>query len=691
MCDALRAESGAHLVLIGSLRIAEAEYVEILGLSANDPTIDVAAYDACPAPCLHVMDQNRIAVHLEDLDRTFPDDGNIQALGSKSYVGFPVTNLKGAVIGVVAFEWDTAITMELSEKVINIMAALLPRIGAEVASDNVQHAFYALINPIEHSPEVTDAAIFRSIVQQAAEIAQVHGAVLTQCVERDANHFRILAATAGGALLTEAEGTLIAYTGTPCDNLKTDKTFFAARELQDIYPDVALFRDLGVQSYCGFGFRDQEQHPIGHVAFLHHRPMSPRMLDSSVVKVIASRAGQELQRVHMEAERQSLRQALTVRKKLQSLGLMAGTIAHDFNNQLAAIIGHTELAMLELDETHEAYPLLDTAQQGMWRARDVIGELVDFAGGSENTATAPIVLNEIILEAIANLRPDLADTIQIVTNMDHNLPAVMGRVAHVHQILSNLCINAIDAMGATGGTLSIETRLTEIIDAERKRCLTGQCARLSSPVVCLEISDDGGGMSPEEAEQVFDPFFSTKGTSRGLGLSGVLGIARRLPAGLTFHTKEGAGTRFRLYFDPVNLKADDPILAIGAKDIREPEGKPQVLIVDDQPEVRQTVARLLASCGYETHQAAGGKEAVELAEKLPDLRAAVVDLIMPEFDGWETLEMLRRVRPGLPAIIVTGHDQNQATRKPDDAPAITMLTKPFSRQSLHKTMKSLLE
>lgn len=682
MCEAVRAESGAHLVLIGSLKIAEAERIEILGLSADDPNIEVEWYDALPAPCLEVLNHNRIAVHLEKLNLAFPEDGNIQAIRSKSYIGFPLTNSLDSVVGILALEWGKDINRRTSEEVQSFLAPLLPRIETEVVEHNVAHAFNALINPVDNDPEMKDAAIFRSIVQQAAEIAQVHGAVLTKCVDRGAKNFKILAAIADGELLTEAEGALMAYEGTPCSNLTVDETFFQARDLQKLYPNVGLFRDLDVQSYCGFGFRDRDLNPIGHLAFLHNRPMAQRMLDCRMVNVIASRAGQELQRFFIETEGQSLREALVVRKKLESLGLMAGTIAHDFNNQLSAIIGHTELAMLELDASHPAHPLLLTAEQSMWRARDVVGDLLDFAGNTSKVPPASIVLNDIIQQAVSNLQADLDDNIRIETDLDPELPSILGRNSQLHQIISNLAINAVDAMSGLEGIIRIKTSVAPISAGERARCLTGNARNLPASAVLLEISDDGRGMDAEDAERMFDPFFSTKGVARGLGLSGVLGIARRLPAGLTFSSKEAEGTTFRLYFKPeITLANGGQSNISGEKEISQ-ESKKRVLVVDDQHDVRRTVVMLLNSLGYEPHEAASGEEALRVAEKLPNLWAAVVDVVMPGLDGWETLEALHQVQPSMPAIMVSGYNQSQANRNRGEASGVTVLTKPFSRETL---------
>lgn len=688
-CEAIRSVSGADLTLIGSLKIVEANQVEVLAYGSSDPSVRLSTYELCPAPCSQVVTEDRIVVHLDNLDGKFPNDIGIQNLNSKSYLGFPLHNGQGVVVGIVAMEWTSSLTKAEANDICAAVEPLLERIETEVTAHIVSHAFETLLTPAAGDPTLEDTAIFRTIAQQAAEIAQVHGAVLTKCVDQDAQNFRILAAFAGGELLSSAEGTLMSYDGTPCDNLRFEDTFFYSSDLQFAYPGVELFKALNVESYCGFGFRDREDNPIGHLAFLHNRPMSPRMLECRIVNVIALRARQELERTSIEHERNSLREALAVRRKLESLGTMAGTIAHDFNNQLAAVIGNTELALLELDHHHSAFPHLKAAEESIWRARDVVGELTEFAGNAPKTAPVLIGLNDIVSREVAALSEHLSEGIQIQTSLAEDIPLILGHSTQIHRMLSNLLINANDAMRGTGGVLKVRTAITKIAEEERRRCLTDYSRHLTDTAVVLEVTDSGPGMDAEAVERVFDPYFSTKGVSRGLGLSGVLGVARRLPAGLTFTSQLGAGSKFRLYFKPESVLP--PLKDETRSSDRETNQNHSkcILVVDDQPDVLRTTSRVVASLGYDAIEALAGEDAVKLCENSRAFDAAIIDVSMPGIDGWETLKRLKQASDELPVLMMTGYDQSDPSCMPSRYSRVEILSKPFDRCTLRRALEQL--
>ena len=593
VCDIARTTFGAHLALIGSLRIAEIRRVFVLGSSQQNQDIELEYYDICPAPCRRVLTESEIVVHLEDVHKRFPDDPGIKAFQSLSYIGFPLIDAQGESIGILALEWGSALTEEKSQEVVKAFEALLPRISAEVSTQIVEHAFQALMVPIDDESE-NDTAIFRTIVLQAAALSQVHAAVIAQCVDREAQEFRILAAAAGNQVLTPAEGTIMQYDGSPCHNLKTEDTYFQERELQQAFPSVSLFGDLNAESYMGFGIRDRNGQPLGHLAVIHDRPMAARALKSPVLRVIAARAGQELRRHVAETERKAFEETIVVRKKLESLGLMAGTIAHDFNNQLTAIIGHTELAMLDIEPTHPAMSSLQVAEENMWRARDVIGDLMDFAGNTHGTPAESLTLTNLVDQTLSSLQSEVPETCHIEVSFEGSLHEIFGHATQVIQILGNLILNALEALEGRKGVVKIRVASMKISAEECDKCLTGYATSLQNSCVMLEVTDTGRGMESSTAERVFDPFFSTKELNRGLGLAGVLGIARRMHAGLTFKSQPERGTVFRIYFPPA---PEDTALASttnqGQQATLSKLCLDKILVIDDKPEVLEKVPPII--------------------------------------------------------------------------------------------------
>ena len=612
LCDSIRNRFGAQIVLIGTLRIAESERVYVMACSKQRADVNFEHYDVCPAPCQRVLTERKIIVYHENLNDIYPDDEGIRAFESVSYVGCPLMDERGKSIGILVLEWATPLSKEKAEMVVQSLSALLPRVSVEVLHVTTEHAFQALMSPADPIAK-TDVEIFRTIVQQAAALSQVHGVMLAKCDTAATSQFRVLACVVGDELQRSAEGATFAYDDSPCSYLRKSDTFFCERGVQEKFPAVTFFKDVNAESYLGFGFRNNEGRPVGHLILVHDRPMSQRALTSPILNIIASRARQELQRLAAEEERKLLEESLVVRRKLESLGLMAGTIAHDFNNQLASMIGHTELAMLEMDPTTSAFSSLKVAEKSMWRARDVIAELLDFAGNTPGTPPEMLALGKLVQHTLSTIKTDLPPSCNLKVDIENPLPMILGRPTQVSQILGNLVLNARDALDMNEGTLTVKAALTVPSPEEQRRCLTSHTADMPTPCVMLEVTDTGSGMDAATAARVFDPFFSTKGSARGLGLPGIAGIAKRMNAGLTLNSVPGAGTTFRLYFRPAGeaTSMDDPAPNHESESVL-PCVK--VLVVDDEPEVLKMVALQAESLGYQAIRAASGEAAILKAQ-----------------------------------------------------------------------------
>ena len=487
------------------------------------------------------------------------------------------------------------------------------------------------------------------------------------------------------------KGRFFATTKPPVRGLKENDTVFVEDGIRELFPESVFYEKLGIESYFGAAFSDRSGKAIGHFVLLHDRRMSPRVQHSEVLKSAISNAGRELDRYVSEQERNALKEALAVRKKMQSLGLMAGTIVHEFNNLLAAIIGHTELALLELETDHPAKTSLKIAEENMWRARDVISDLMDFAGNLPKSSAKPVALNDVIERAFALLMVDRENTCRLELDLDADLPHILGQPGQFHQIVTNIALNAFDAMTGIQGTLKVRTAQVSDLDTAPGKCLTGNTGNLDTPCIMLEMSDNGEGMTPETAERVFDPFFSTKSDGRGLGLAGVLGIARRLGAGLTLSSRPGVGTTIRLYFPPA--PADSAKLLPGnsaPQKATKPASKGVVLVVDDEADVLATISKQLEKLGYTAIEASSGEQALEIARDHQGIDAAVVDVMMPGIDGWETLQKLRDMRGDLPAVMMSGYNQADADWKGDTAVPTKTLIKPFRMDHLGSCLKNLL-
>ncbi|MEM7190718.1 MAG: ATP-binding protein [Pseudomonadota bacterium] len=690
ICDTARRSFGPRVVLVGSLRVAEAEQMSIEAISNEEIGVEISHYDICVAPCQRAVQEQQTVVYLGGLETLYPHDEGIKAFDSRSYVGCPLIDAEGQTIGIIVMEWDRSLTREEADAAVAAIEALAPRVSAEVTGLILTQALEVLARPLERGDE-GEVGIFFTIADQAASLAQVRAAFVAQCHDQDPNHFRIIASVLDGELQPQHEGKVYGYDGTPCEALRDRDTVLIERGLPELFRTNDYFAANNLQSYFGIGFRGQDGEPIGHLALMHERPMSDRIARSEILGAVASRAKQELKRFIAESRRKSLEDGLQVRKKLESLGLMAGSIAHDFNNQLAAMIGHTELAIADLHPQHPACESLKIAEKSMWQARDVISGLMDFAGGAPRGGTEKVALNSVVQQELAPLETRQNSVNRIDLELDPALPMIDGRVAQLHQIVSNVVNNATEAMQDAGGTLSVRTAAVEIPDDERDRCLTGHGPTMRGHCVMLEVHDNGIGMDRATAERVFEPFFSTKSQNRGLGLAGVLGIAKRMNASLTLISEPRWGTRIRFYF----RVSETPVLASGSADNGKGRrvgrsGIGAILVVDDEPSVLDAVAQHVRKVGYTVLRATSGEEAAAVACTADDLKAAVIDVLMPGIDGWETLRMLRVERGMLPALMISGYDHRgpDSMIRPDSR--IQFLAKPFRAEDLQHQLTKLL-
>jgi CheY-like chemotaxis protein len=264
----------------------------------------------------------------------------------------------------------------------------------------------------------------------------------------------------------------------------------------------------------------------------------------------------------------------------------------------------------------------------------------------------------------------------------------MADPAQIRQVIMNLVINASEAIGEKSGVISISTGVTRI----DRPYLASTVANPELPegdYVFLEISDSGCGMTPETQARIFDPFFTTKFTGRGLGLAAVLGIIRGHKGALKVYSEPGRGTTFKLLFPavpgPLDPVQTDPI-STGDR-----LGPGTVLVVDDEETIRTTIARMLRHMGLDAVLAADGQEALETFRADPDRFALVLcDLTMPHLDGEQTFTELRRLRPGVQVVLMSGFSQQEALVRFTGKGLASFLQKPFSFESLREVLQAAL-
>lgn len=388
-----------------------------------------------------------------------------------------------------------------------------------------------------------------------------------------------------------------------------------------------------------------------------------------------------------EQEREELSTRVVESQKLESLGVLAGGIAHDFNNLLAAIMGHVEIASQEPGLAIHARTALGNALAAAQRAAGLTRQLLDYSGRSQ-LELRPVRLGKQSAEIVELLRASIPKRVTIeLTTGDPSL-SIMADPDRLQQATLNLVLNAAEAYGTRGGTVFVRVDREEIGPGG----LTG--VRSLEPVkpgeyVFFEVRDEGVGMDEQTLKRVFDPFFTTKTHGRGLGLAATLGIVRTHGGHLTVSSRLGEGTTFRAYF-PRSREAEESVAQEAALSPKSAVRACTVLVVDDEPMVREFAHRLLEIEGYDVLEASSGNQALAILRgRLADIDGVLLDLSMPGMDGDALLSELRSFAPRLPVIVHSGHSLESTSERFAQWNIAGVLQKPYRAARLSQMVRSL--
>ena len=386
------------------------------------------------------------------------------------------------------------------------------------------------------------------------------------------------------------------------------------------------------------------------------------------------------ERVNLEAK---LRQA----QKMEAIGQLASGVAHDFNNLLTIIQGHTQLVLSTRACNEKGRGALEKVVNASERAAQLTRQLLTFSR-KQVVQLKTLDLNQVVQNISGMLGPLLGENVRLNWKPMQNLPAIEADVGMLEQVIVNLAVNARDAM-SRGGDLILSTLVYEI-DASYTRC---QPQARPGRFVCLQVSDTGCGMDQATLERIFEPFFTTKGVGKGtgLGLATVYGIATQHMGWVEVVSQVGVGTTFNVFLPA----ADAPATALeGAPDSEKTLGGTEtILVVEDEPVLRELVTQVLRDFGYDVMEAPHGKEALNLwqrAEHKPDL--LLTDMMMPEgMTGWELAERLRSSAPGLRVVYTSGYSTELFGRNLELGDRTNFLPKPYNPRTLARIVRDCLD
>jgi PAS domain S-box-containing protein len=386
------------------------------------------------------------------------------------------------------------------------------------------------------------------------------------------------------------------------------------------------------------------------------------VVSRSVVRDITERKG-------IEEERRNLQEQLFQSQKLEALGTLAGGIAHDFNNLLASILGYASLAKTDLNPDNPVYQHVDIVETASLRASELTQQLLAFAKGGKYDAK-PTDVNAIVREVVALLSRLIEKNITIVLSADSNLRHAVCDAGQIQQAILNICLNGRDAM-PRGGTLTVRTENVRLEMKDVQSLVDvppGDYVRIS-------ISDTGMGMDRETRERLFEPFFTTKEKGTGLGLALAYGTIKKHGGFIRVFSEPDKGSTFEVNLlacmnDEARVKKKD---ILGLR-----RGAETILVVDDEPTVRQLARDVLNRYGYRVLTAGGGEEAIDaFRQRSAEIDAVILDMVMPAMEGREVFRSLKEIKPGVKVIVSSGYGHNRDADDLIEQGARSFVQKPF--------------
>ncbi len=389
-------------------------------------------------------------------------------------------------------------------------------------------------------------------------------------------------------------------------------------------------------------------------------------------------------------EHRQLEERYTQAQKVQAIGQLAGGIAHDFNNIVTAITGFADLLLVDDDLSDNQRRRVTEIRKASDRAAALTKQMLAF---SRKQTLQPRVLhlNTVVADLEKMLQRLLGEHIQIITDLARDLAMTRVDSSQIQQVILNLAVNARDAM-PDGGKLTIETANLKL-DAAYARLHPGVKA---GDYVLLSVSDTGTGIRPEIRDRLFEPFFTTKapGTGTGLGLATCHGIVTQSGGHITVYSEMGCGSTFKVFL-PASKGATDtaPSTAPFSSQTKPSRGRETILLVEDEPQVRELAQEVLTSCGYQVITTTNGREALEYCTgpNSEQIEIIITDVVMPEMGGRELVRKVRKTSPNIPVIFTSGFTFDAIRGNDMLEPGFHFLSKPYAMAVLAKKVREVLD
>jgi PAS domain S-box-containing protein len=386
-------------------------------------------------------------------------------------------------------------------------------------------------------------------------------------------------------------------------------------------------------------------------------------------------------------DQRNLEQQMLHSQKLESLGVLAGGIAHDFNNLLTGILGNADLAKTEMSPLAPSRASLEGIEVAARRAADLCRQLLAYSGRGR-FIIQPLSVQELVEEMGHLLSVSISKKVVLKYHFSKGIPAVEADATQLRQVIMNLIVNASEAIGERSGVISITVGLASCDAAYLKGCF-GADQIQPGDYIYLEVADTGHGMDQATRDRIFDPFFSTKFTGRGLGLAAVLGIIRGHRGAIRVYSEPGRGTTFKLLLPASDSSAAQldtkPHVSVAY------HGSGKILLADDEETIRNLGRRMLQRAGFDVVVAADGREAIEkFAAERDSIALVVLDLTMPHLDGEACYREMRQLKPGVKVILSSGYNEQDIVNRFAGKGLAGFVQKPYTTEELLAKIRQAL-
>lgn len=626
--------------------------VRTRALFANGTRANDIEYDLHGTPCENVVGKN-LCLYPREVVMTFPADRFLAEMDAEAYAASPLWDSQGVAIGLLGI---------ISKKPIEntkFVETMIQMVATRVAQE------------LEAMNRLDELSQSRKLLVNLAN--QVPGVVYQYRLYADGR----------SAFPYASQGMNDIYEVTP-EEVREDATPVFGRLHPDDYNHVSSAIQESARTLDMFYCEFRVILPRQGLCWRWSQAKPERMPDGGTLwhGIISDITERKL----AEEEKNKLEGQLQQAQKIEAVGRLAGGVAHDFNNMLSVILGHTEMALIRLEPSQSLYSSLSEIRKAAQRSSDLTRQLLAFAR-KQTVSPKVINLNETMAGMFSMLQRLIGENMQLTWQPATNLWPVKMDCSQVDQIMANLCVNARDAITDVGKVI-IETKNCSI---DENYCKTHTYAS-PGEYVKIVVSDDGKGMDKETIDHIFEPFYTTKGPGEGtgLGLATVYGIVRQNNGFINVYSEPGTGTTFTIYLPRYKGETEEAQQEVAAESFR--RGHETILLVEDEEQILEMTALILTELGYRVLKADSPGEALRLAlDYSSEIDLLITDVIMPEMNGRDLANNLFATYPQLKCLFMSGYTADIIAHHGVLEEGVQFIQKPFRINDLAAKLREILD